>query len=284
MRDLSLVTTFALLFLAGCATGSGTSGGGDGPALAHAPAPGTTVTYQEGDTVRMAIDAGGEVVDVTVAMAAVLDVGFDGTGDDLRVTIDFREFEIDASNPIVGSQRGDHSLIEGPLVLAMDRTGAGTVVSAPTVDGVVAQAVSPQMMATSFFPRLPGRVVAVGEEWTDTVTLAVGEEEGMTRGTTVYHFTAVGDTLIGNANYLKVTFTSRDERVSEVAQDGAAITQDVAGEGSGWYLWDSARGLVVQHFLEARLRGTMEVSMVPVPLGLDMAVVQHLRLDELGGT
>lgn len=284
MRSRSVVATLALVLpLAACAGGGASPGSMSGPpALAYAPPPEGAVTYLQGDTVEMEIDAGGQMLDVTVAMSSVLDVAYAGGGDDIEVTVDFREFEIDASNPMVGSQRGDESEIDGPVVFTMDRRGEGTVVSAPSVAGVAAQAVSPQTMAVSFFPRLPGRAVAAGEMWADTVTLAVDEDAGSTEGTTVYEFTAVGDTVVGGSSYLKVSFTSHDERTQETVQDGARITQDVEGNGTGWYLWDSTRSLVVEQFLQARLRGVMEVSMAPVPLGLDMVVVQHMKLDDGG--
>lgn len=284
MRSRSIATTLALVApLAACAGGGASPGSMAGPpALAYAPPPGGAVTYLQGDTIEMEIDAGGQMLDVTVAMSSVLDVTYAGGGDEIEVTIDFREFQIDASNPMAGSQRGDESEIDGPVVFSMDRRGVGTLIASPEVDGVAEQAVSPQSMAASFFPRLPGRAVTAGEMWTDTVTLDIDENAGSTEGTTIYEFTAVGDTVVDGATYLKVAFTSDDDRRQETVQDGARITQDVGGNGSGWYLWDSGRNLVVEQFLQARLRGSMEVSMAPVPLGLDMVVVQHLRLDDGG--
>lgn len=283
MRELALITTLALpLALAACASGGGPTGAASPLPLAYAPPAGETLTYLEGDTVTMSIDAGGQFLDVTVAMSAVLGVGFEGGGDDIEVTIDFRDFEIDASNPMVGSQRGDESGITGPLVFTIDRWGAGTLLTAPAVEGVAAQAVSPETIVASFFPPLPGRAVEPGEMWSDTVTLVVDEEAGSTQGTTIFHFTAVGDTVVAGSSYLKVAYTTRDERVSEIAQDGVTITQDVAGDGEGWYLWDSTRGLVAARFTEAQMRGTMEVSLAPMPLALDMKVVQHLRIDDGG--
>lgn len=285
MRSRSLVATLVLIApLAACAGGGGSPGAMAGPpALAYAMPPGGAVTYIQGDTVEMEIDAGGQILDVAVEMSALLDLAYAGAGDALEVSIDFRDFEISASNPMAGSQRGDESEIDGPVVFTMDRRGVGALVSGPEVDGVAAQAVSPQTMAASFFPRLPGRAVTAGEMWTDTVTLEVQEEVGSTEGTTIYEFTAVGDSVVDGSTYLKVAFTTHDERVSESTQDGTQISQDVEGDGAGWYLWDSSRSLVVQQFMQARLRGTMEVSMAPVPLGLDMVVVQHLRLDDGSG-
>lgn len=285
MRLRLLVPTLAFVLpLTACAGGGPSAGATAGPpALAYAIPPGGAVTYLQGDTVDMDIDAGGQRMEVSVQMASVLDLTYAGGGDALEVTATFRDFEISASNPMAGSQRGDESEIDGPVVFTIDRRGEGTLVSAPKVEGVAEQAVSPASMAASFFPRLPGRAVTAGESWTDTVTVVADEASGLSEGTTIYEFTAVGDTMVAGATYLKVSFTSRDQRTTQTMMQGAEIRQDVSGDGSGWYLWDSSRNLVVQQYVEARLLGTMDVSMAPMPLGLDMVVVQHLRLDEGGG-
>ena len=268
--------------VAACAGGGGPGEMSAPPALAYAVPPGGAATYLQSDTIEMAIDAGGQFIDVTVQMNATLDMAYAGGGDAVEVTTTFREFELSASNPMAGTQRADESEIDGPLVFTIDRTGAGTLVSAPELGEVVATGLSPASMAAGFFPRLPGRAVAAGETWTDTVTVDTRDESGTTRGTTIYDFTAVGDTVVDGRTYLKVTFTTFDERVAETQQMGAEIVQDVAGDGDGFYLWDATRNLVVQQFIEARLQGAMEVSMAPVPLGVDMTVVQHLRLAEGG--
>jgi hypothetical protein len=284
MRFRALASTALFVApLAACAGGTATPGDmAAPPALAYAVPPGSAATYVQGDTVQMEMDMGGQMMDVTVAMSATLDLAFSGSGDAVEVTATYREFDITASNPMAGTQSGDESEIDGPIVFTIDRKGAGTLVSGPRIEGVAAQAVSPGAMAAGFFPRLPGRAVAAGESWTDTVTIRTQEEGGTNEGTTVYAFTAVGDTLIGGRTLLKVTFTSDDERTSLMSQMGADITQDVAGPGDGFYLWDASRNLVVEQYIEARLRGTMEVSIAPMPFGLDMVVVQHLKLAEGG--
>lgn len=284
MRFRALASTLLLVApLAACASGSAAPGEmAPAPALAYAVPPGSAATYLQGDTVEMEIDMGGQMMDVTVAALATLDLAFAGAADAIEVTATYRDFEIVASNPMAGTQRGDESEIDGPIVFTIDRTGAGTLVSGPEIGGVAAQAVSPGAMAASFFPRLPGRAVTAGESWTDTVSIRTEEEAGTNEGTTVYAFTAVGDTVVAGRSLLKVTFVSDDERTSSMSQMGADITQDVAGQGEGFYLWDAGRNLVVEQHMEARMRGTMEVSMAPMPLGLDMVVVQHLKLAEGG--
>ncbi len=284
MRLRALASTALLVApLAACASGTASPGEmAAPPALAYSVPPGSAATYIQGDTVEMEMDMGGQMMDVTVAMAATLDLAYAGAGDAVEVTATYRDFEITASNPMAGTQRGDESEIEGPIVFTIDRTGAGTLVSAPTIGGVAAQAVSPGAMAAGFFPRLPGRAVMAGETWTDTVSIRTEEDAGTNEGTTVYVFTAVGDTVVGGRSLLNVSFTMDDQRTSMMSQQGADIRQDVSGEGDGFYLWDAGRNLVVEQYVEARLRGTMEVSVAPMPFGLDMVVVQHLRLAEGG--
>lgn len=283
MRRRSFLPALLLVApVAACAGGGGPGEMSAPPALAYAVPPGGAATYLQSDTIEMAIDAGGQFIDVTVQMNATLDMAYAGGGDALEVTTTFREFELSASNPMAGTQRADESEIDGPLVFTIDRRGAGTLVSAPELGEVAATGLSPASMAAGFFPRLPGRAVAAGETWTDTVKVDTEDESGTTRGSTIYDFTAVGDTVVDGRTYLKVTFTSFDERIAETQQMGTEIVQDVAGDGEGFYLWDASRSLIVQQYIEARLEGAMEVSMAPVPLGVDMTVVQHLRLAEGG--
>lgn len=276
-------TALVVAPLAACAGGTASPGEmASPPALAYSVPPGNAATYIQGDTVEMEMDMGGQMLDVTVAMSATLDLAYAGAADAIEVTATYRDFDLTASNPMAGTQRGDESEIDGPIVFTIDRMGAGTLVSAPTVQGVAAQAVSPGAMAAGFFPRLPGRAVTMGETWTDTVSISTQEDAGTNEGTTVYVFTAVGDTVVAGRSLLKVSFTSDDERTSLMSQQGADIRQDVSGSGDGFYLWDAGRNLVVEQYIEARLRGTMEVSVAPMPFGLDMVVVQHLRLAEGG--
>ncbi len=279
MHPRALYLTLVLVTpLAACAGGAGPAGMASPAALAYAVPPGGTATYLQGDTVQMAMDMGGQGLDVTIEAAATLDLAYGGTGDAIEVSATYREFEILASNPMAGTQRGDETEIGGPVVFTIDRTGEGVLVSAPTIEGVAAQAVSPAAMAITFFPRLPGRAVSAGEMWVDTVSYRTDEAAGTNEGTSVYEFTAVGDTLVGGRSLLKVSFLTTDERLSHTNQAGAEITQDVAGDGRGFYLWDPARNLIVEQFAEGRLRGTMTVSVAPMPLGIDMTVVQHLKL------
>jgi hypothetical protein len=284
MHFRTLASTVLLVApLTACASGSAAPGEMAGPpALAYSVPPGSAATYVQGDTVQMEMDMGGQMMDVTVAMSATLDLAYAGAGDAVEVTATYRDFEITASNPMAGTQRGDESEIDGPIVFTIDRKGAGTLVSGPSIEGVAAQAVSPGAMAAGFFPRLPGRAVTVGESWTDTVSIKTQEDAGTNEGTTVYAFTAAGDTVVAGRSLLKVTFTMDDERTSMMSQMGADIRQDVSGQGDGFYLWDAGRNLVVEQYVEARLRGTMEVSVAPMPFGLDMVVVQHLNLAEGG--
>ncbi|NNK64031.1 MAG: hypothetical protein HKO98_12595 [Gemmatimonadetes bacterium] len=282
MRARVVLTALVLVApLTACAgSGSGTAGPSAPPALAYAMPPGGAVTYLQSDTVEMVIDMGGQLANVTVEMGSTLDMTFSGGGDALEVTATFREFELSATNPLAGTQRADESQIDGPLVFTIDRTGAGTLVSAPQLGEIVSTGLSPASMAAGFFPRLPARAVSAGEMWTDTVSIDAVEDYGTTRGRTVYDFHAVGDTVVDGRTYLKVAFTSFDERVAQSQQMGTDIIQDVAGEGVGYYLWDAARNLVVEQSIEGRLEGSMEVSMAPAPLGIDMVVVQHLKLVE----
>jgi hypothetical protein len=283
MHQRHVAALLLLPLAAACASGPG---GGPAPdaALAYTGLAGSTATYVQGDTVEIQIDAGGQFLEVSVDSYSVLDVAFADAAPGVEVTATYREFDVAATNPMMGTQRADEDEIEGPVVWTLTPTGEGTLVSAPEIGGTAAQVVSPTAIAGSFFMPLPGRPVAPGDSWVDTVSIVGEEEVGEFDAESIYTFTAAGDTVVDGRALTKVTFVSEEERLSSSMQQGTEVTQDVGGEGEGWYLWDPARNLIVAQYYEGRLEGSMTVPMAPMPLGMDMIVVSHLRLDDGGGS
>lgn len=270
-----------LPFAAACASGSA---GGPAPdaALAYSGLSGGTATYVQGDTVEIQIDAGGQFLEVSVESFQVMDLAFADAPEGVEVTATIRELDVAASNPMAGTQRADESEIDGPIVWTLTPDGEGTLVRAPEIGGTAAQVVSPTAIAGTFFLPLPGRPVQPGDTWVDTVSVSGEEAVGEFDAETIYSFTAAGDTVVDGRPLTRVNFLTEDERLSTSVQAGTEVTQDVGGDGEGWYLWDPARNLVVAQYWEGRLRGTMTVPMAPMPLGMDMTVVTQVRLDPGG--
>jgi hypothetical protein len=275
------VLTLLLPFAVACATGSG--GSPEAAALAYTGLDGTSATYVKGDTVEIEIDAGGQFLEVSVDSYEVLDLDFADAAGGVQVTATYRELDVAATNPMMGTQRADEEEVEGPVVWTLSPRGQGTLVAAPEIGGTAAQVVSPTTMAGAFFLPLPGRAVQPGESWSDTVRVSGEEAMGEFDVETIYTFTAAGDTVVDGRTLRRVDFVTEDDRVSTSVQAGTEIAQDVGGEGEGWFLWDSARRLVVEQYWEGRLQGSMEVPMAPMPLAMDMTVVSHMRLDPAAG-
>lgn len=282
MRNRFVYATLLLPFAAACAGGSA---GGPAPdaGLAYTGLAGSDATYVQADSLEIQIDAGGQFLEVSVDSYGLLDLSFTDAAEGVQVSATYRELDVAASNPMAGTQRADESEIDGPIVWTLSPDGEGTLVSAPEIGGTAAQVVSPTSVARSFFLPLPGRPVRAGETWADTVEIVGEEAMGEFDAETIYAFTAAGDTVVDGRTLTKVTFTTEDERLSTSVQAGTEVTQDVAGEGEGWYLWDPARRLIVAQYWEGRLQGSMSVPMAPMPLGMDMTVVAHLRLDSGAG-
>jgi hypothetical protein len=276
-RTLSTAVPLAVLVLAGC----GSPPADPAPAgLAWAVPSSPTVVYARGDTAEVEVDAGGQVLEISVESRAVLDVGFEPAGPGVRVTAALREFAASMSNPMAPSQSIDESSIRGDLVFSMDRTGRVSDVQAPAVEGIAAQMFSAEEIATSLFPRLPARPVEPGTTWVDTLSVESEEESGSIRSTSVVSYTVAGDTTVAGRTLLRVELVSEEERRVDGTQGGMEINQDLSGTSEGWFLWDRARGLLVESYQTSSLAGTMAVSAAPFPFPVEVEGEQIVRLQE----
>jgi hypothetical protein len=137
-------------------------------------------------------------------------------------------------------------------------------------------------IANGFFPRVPGRPVASGESWVDTVSYA-GEEAGAESTVrTVWTYTEAGDTTADGAVYQLVRARGRTEQSSEGTIAGADFTQSVSGEVIGHYLWDRAAGVLRASEYRSDLSGDTEVSIAPVPLAVRVRSV--VRVERVPGS
>ncbi|MGD2068844.1 MAG: hypothetical protein PVI57_09260 [Gemmatimonadota bacterium] len=254
------------------------------PRLAYEVPTQPYAVYVQGDTAEVAVDAGGQMVDVTVASSATWEMSFELTADGaVQVTTRVTDFDASATNPMGPTQRIDEGAIDGDLVFNLSPTGVGTLVTAPDLSEEARNFVSPNAIAATFFPRLPARAVTAGDTWTDTVRIDAEEGESSIESTSVVSYTAVGDTTVMGANYLLVRFTSEDERYIEGTQMGMDMSQEIVGSSEGWFLWDPARKLPTEILVNSEGDGTMEVSAAPFPLSLQADNVTHIRLQPAEG-
>lgn len=232
------------------------------------PAP-PAATYVHSDSALLQVDAGGRTVDVTVASRSVLDFEFErGMNGAVRASAVYREFEGRSSNPLGSPEIASVDDISGALVFDIDAVGETEFVRAPGVEGSARTFVRPEMLAASFFPKLPGRAVQEGERWTDTTTVTSEWDSGTVRATSITTYTAAGDTLVGAATYLLVRMSGPDTRMVRESQEGIELAQEVSGSQNGWFLWDRERRLPVEIVSTTTHTGTMEVSGAPFPMGV----------------
>lgn len=275
MRFLPALTP--LLAAAACATAGGGSSDADMP-LAWTMPEGASVTYVQSDTVDVDVDAGGQMIQVKQTQSATLGMTFEELAEGVQVTATFLEFDGRVDNPMAGQQRFTADAIDGPLVLTLTARGEATVVTAPEISAGAQALVNPETLAASFFPRLPDRMVATGDSWTDTVRVEAEAQGGVIRIQSALRYTVRGDTVVDGQTLLRVDFTSDEERSAEVSEAGMDVVQDVTGRGEGHFLWDRTRNRLHSQYQKASFTGIMEVPGAPFPLGLTIEGVSRTRL------
>lgn len=268
-------STLALLpLLAAC--GGGASGP---PGLAYDLPRTTEVRYVTGDTSTMDIDAGGQAMQAFVTSATTLGAAFARSAGGVQVTMTVEDMDARVSNPM-GSVTADEAGIEGPLVFTLDRRGAATLVSQPTMNETAGQFFQPLSLAHGFFPRLPGRGAGMGESWTDTIRIEGEQGEGSINSISVVTYTVVGDSVLNGRSLVKIGLEGTSDSSARGVTTGMDFTQTAKGTMSGWVLWDQQRGLLVESYTESDGRGSMEVSAAPFPLGLRVRSQSRVRLHE----
>jgi len=262
------------LILAACGGGGPPVPSGLGYSL---PDP-AIVTYETGDTLNVDIDAGGQSMQMRMMLAGDFGVSFTRAASGIQVSLNVDAFSARMTQPMGGPITIDESGIEGPLVFSMDRKGAVTLISEPTLSGQAKQFFPSLTMAHSFFPRLPGTAVNVGDGWTDTISYAGPEGDGDVTATSVLSYTMVGDTAVGGRTLTKFTYSGTEESTASGVTAGMDFTQDVSGTVEGYVLWDMTAGLMVERFADSDARGSMDVSAAPFPLSIRARRQQTVRL------
>ena len=123
MRKRIHFLPFVVAALAGCA-------GASGPAvLGYAVPSPATLTYASGDTVDIAIDAGGQSFQVRQNASMLLETSFAGAGEGVEVTMSVRDLSGRMTQPLGAPITADESGVQGPLVFRLDGEGNVELVS-----------------------------------------------------------------------------------------------------------------------------------------------------------
>jgi hypothetical protein len=248
------------------------------PALAYAlPSP-PLLEYVVADSARAEVQAAGQTFALNVAVTERWRMQLAAAPPDrVRVTATLTDMAARMTNPMSAPRTADEAAVSGPVVFTLDRRGRASVESLPTVTPEVAQFLSGTGTAHTFFPRLPGRAVAAGDTWTDTVAYATEEGGATIDLTSVTSYTAVGDTVMDGGTYLMVRTEGTTDQSSAGTIAGTDFSQEVSGATDGYFLWDRAAG--VMHLLEVRsdLGGSMEVAVAPVALDVRVRSLVRAR-------
>jgi len=271
-RCLSALTLAALTAACG--------GGGPAapPALAYRLPDPAAVTYIQGDTTELDIEGGGQSFQMSVGSAATLDAAFARSDEGVSVTLTVKKFSARMDQPMGGAITADESQISGPLVFTLDRRGRTSIVSRPETKGPATQFFGALSLAHSFFPRLPGRAIGPGDEWTDTIRYSGKEGQGQVDAVIVAHYTAVSDTTVAGRSLLKIAMTGTSDLHVTGVTAGMDVSQDLTGKLEGVILWDPVRGLMAESSVAGDARGPMEVSAAPFPLNVRARQRTTIRL------
>lgn len=256
----ALLMGFVVLSSA-CATGG--SGGAD-TGMAYGVPEGGPFTYVYGDSLFASVDVPGMGrIDLSFEQSMTLSVSFEPSASGAVVTADFHDYSATISNPVAGTSRASSSNVTGGIEFTLDARGRANLTGSPSLTGAAAMIMRPVGLANEFLPRLPGRVVSAGDVWTDTIEYsgesAVGKVEVHWVGT----YTVAGTEEWRGMTVTRVESAGTYSLASAGDLQGMYVEQQLAGPEVGYFLWDSARRLVVYHQSIRDLVGTIEVDVVP---------------------
>jgi len=262
----------------GACTGGGTPAP---PVLGYSLPDPASATYLAGDTAKMSVDFGGQSFDVDMNSTGTYGTTFERADDGIQVTMEIKDLHGTMTQPMQGPTTVDGSDIEGPLVFTLDRKGATTLVSTPTVKGMAAQQLfDPLTLSHSFFPRLPARPAPAGTAWTDTIHYGGPVSGGKAEGSAAVTYTVAGDTVVAGRSLLRITVegTGQESRSGVVQEANADFTRTVKSSMKGWVLWDASRHLLYGSYTVSDGTGTMDMSMAPQPFGFRIHSVRRVSL------
>ena len=272
-RLLCTLVLPACVALAACATGAPAP-----PALAYRLPDPAEVSYAAGDTLSIEINALGQTLALTVNSTASYDVTFEDAADGVGVTLSLRDLEADVSLPMAAPLRVDEEIVQGDLVLALDRRGGVTILSSPVVEEAASPFFAGPTVAHSFFPGLPGTPVRAGDTWVDTVAYAEDGDTGESSQRAVTTYTLVGDTIVDGRSLLEIGFEGTQEMRQTMALQGADVEQETSMSVRGRLLWDQRRGLLFERETLSEGTGRVRIAAMPEPLPTRVQARSRLRL------
>ncbi len=257
---------FSAILLFGLSACSGPGAVSPSGGLMYTVPATSSVVYVAESSQDVFIDAGAMgSMNMTGNSESELAMAFATGTDGVQVTTTFLKVSASMSQPMGGAQTASESDVDGELVFTIDKTGNGTLVSAPEVTVTAEQLISPVALAYEFFPRLPGGAASPGDMWTDTIQYEIVMSQGGLSSKSVVTYTLVGDTVVDGLTLLHVTYEGEAEAVGSGATEGMEAIQSFSGDLTGMFLWDPARSLMVFNESSQDLDGSVEVPASGMP-------------------
>jgi hypothetical protein len=239
------------LTLAGCGATMSVPEG-----LAYGPPDPDPATYIFTDTAAFAIETAMGAMEVVTTQDGVAELDFRGWAD-ARVIVRFPRFRGSFHNPAQGTSTVDERDIGGPFTVRIDHTGMVAVTDTPSLSQELLDITGPESLIRPLFAQLPGRTVAVGARWVDTVTII--EESAGTRSVarSVITSTLAGDTVVAGRRLLRIRTESANTIEVTGVSGGVDVEQRLSGATRGTVLWDEGAHLLVERVAAGEMAGTL---------------------------
>lgn len=226
------------------------------------PAP-STVTYTATDTARVDIEVQpGMPLEQTMGQSSRVQLSFEptmGTAGNLTVKAQFLEFAAFMESSMSGREDVGTEAVQGEHTLSLTPEGVVTQVSGPELPPEVQELMMGENMFADFFLRLPGRVVAIGETWTDTVRVETDMEGATSTNETIVVSTFRGDTTVGGRRLWIIDSSKATHALIEGNVQGMDMRNELSGTATERSLWDPARRLLVSNRSTGELTGSVSM-------------------------
>jgi len=258
MRMRVSITLLLSVVLASCAGGSAGA-----PALGYAVPGSGEVTYLVGDTLVIGLAALGQGVEIGARSAATYQLHYERGADGVRVSATVEDLAADVVLPGAEPISMDEGAFVGDFVFELDRRGRALSMSSPQANQLGGQVFAAPVVAHALFPRLPGRPVATGDSWVDTVSYREEVEAGVTQVTSALTYTVVGDSRADGRDLVDLAFEGTAEVTQNLVLEGARINQASSLGVVGRLRWDARAGILYESDMSMEGPGSVRVALLP---------------------
>ena len=233
------------------------------------------VTYVSADTARVNIEIQpGMPMEQTMGQNSRVQLTFapaTGTAGNLSATATYVDFAAYMESSMMPRQDISADALRGEFVLSITPEGAVELVSGPELPEEVQGMMMGQNLFSDFFLRLPNRIVAAGESWTDTLTAESEMDGARSSNNTVVVSTFRGDTTVAGRTLWVIDSNKATSVLVEGNMQGMNMRNELSGTVSQRTLWDPTRRLMVSSESSGTMSGTVsmpDAGMNDIPLSV----------------